>query len=78
MQQISTPELLVKHLYNETDVNEYNLAENVLENDTNLQQEFAKMQETKNALDDADGNEPSQSVINNILDFSKRTATELV
>jgi hypothetical protein len=72
MQQTFTPELLVKHLYNETTPSEASAINHALANDTNLQQEFKQLQETKNALDEADGEAPGAYVIQKILAFSKK------
>ena len=72
MQQTFTPELLVKHLYNETTPSEASAINHALANDMNLQQEFKQLQETKNALDEADGEAPDTSVIQKILAFSKK------
>lgn len=77
MQKNSTPELLVKHLYNETNVSESELVKISLKNDNMLQEEYTQMQATKFALDDADGSEPNKSVIENILNYSKKSATEM-
>jgi len=78
MQQNFTPELLVKHLYNETNANETQLVENALEQNEAIRQEFKDIESAKLALDEADGHEPSKSIIDNILAFSKKTATETV
>ena len=71
MQQNSTSELLVKHLYNETTDSEATAIEHALANDANLQQEFKQLRATKNALDETDGETPSASTIQKILAFSK-------
>lgn len=78
MQKNSTPELLVKHLYNETTNSEAILVNDALKNNIDLQEEFKQMQATKYALDDTDGNEPNKSVIENILNYSKKTTPEMV
>lgn len=72
MQQISTPELLVKHLYNETDKEESTILQNALEQDSETAQTFKQMQEVKNALDEAGDETPGENVIRNILEFSKQ------
>lgn len=72
MQQTFTPELLVKHLYNETTPSEASAINHALANDANLQQEFRQLQETKIALDEADGELPGTSVVQRILAFSKK------
>lgn len=71
MQQISTPELLVKHLYNETSAEEATTVDNALTNDSKLQEEFNELQTAKIALDEADGELPGVSVIEKIMTFSK-------
>ncbi len=78
MQEISTPELLVKHLYNETNADEASVVSNAFKNQPAIQQEFANLQTAKDALDGTDGHEPSKSVIDTILAFSKNTTAELV
>ena len=72
MQQNSTSQLLVKHLYNETSASEASAVNNALANDATLGQEFKKLQETKSALDETDGEAPDASVIQKILAFSKK------
>ncbi len=71
MQPNSTPELLVKHLYNETNTQEANSVKDALANDVNAEQEFSQLQAVKQALDETDGETPSVSVIQKILSFSK-------
>ena len=71
MQQISTPELLVKHLYHETTQEEASKVESILASDAKLQQEYAQLQETKYALDEADGELPNANVLEKIMEFSK-------
>lgn len=78
MQQISTSELLIKHLYNETTIEEASIVNKLLKDESAIQEEFLKIQAAKYALDEADGYEPSTSVVDKILDYSKKTATELV
>ena len=70
MQQISTPELLVKHLYNETDAEETIILQNSLENDAKTAESYKQLQEVKNALDEAGGESPANSVIQLILEYS--------
>ncbi len=77
MQQNSTPELLVKHLYDETNVSESELVKVSLNNDNLLQEEYSQMQASKYALDDSGGNEPRKSVIENILNYAKKSAREM-
>lgn len=71
MQQISTPELLVKHLYHETDAEEATLLQHELEHNAEAAQSYVAMQEVKGMLDDDSGETPGASVINKILEFSK-------
>ncbi|MCC6583027.1 MAG: hypothetical protein IT271_04945 [Chitinophagales bacterium] len=71
MQQISTPELLIKHLYNETNATETGVVDAALAADATLHDEYAQLQETKYALDEADGQAPGASVIEKIMAFSK-------
>lgn len=70
MQQISTPELLVKHLYSETDAEETVILQNSLENDAKIAESYKQLQEVKNALDEAGGESPANSVIQHILEYS--------
>lgn len=70
MQQISTPELLVKHLYNETDAEETIILQNSLENDAKTAESYKQLQEVKNALDEAGGESPANSVIQLIIEYS--------
>ncbi|MFN8261202.1 MAG: hypothetical protein U0X41_09740 [Chitinophagales bacterium] len=72
MQQISTSELLIKHLYNETNEAEAASVRSILANDTAMQQEFSRLQEAKNELDEAGGDIPGVSVIEKIKAFSKK------
>jgi hypothetical protein len=78
MQQISTSELLVKHLYNETTIEEATIVNKLLKDDSTIQEEFKQIQAAKYALDETDGYEPNKSVIDKILTYSKKSATELV
>ena len=77
MQKTSTPELLVKHLYNETNVSESELVQIYLKNDNLLQEEYSQMQAVKYALDESGGNEPRKSVIADILNYAKKSSTEM-
>ncbi len=78
MQQNSTPELLVKHLYNETNATEAKSVQNSMESNPSLQQEFKSLQEAKYRLDETDGDEPGKSAISNILAYSKEMSAETV
>jgi hypothetical protein len=71
MQQNSTNELLVKHLYNETNSEQITALNQALAEDALLQVEFNQLQETKYALDEAGDELPSASVIEKIKAFSK-------
>ena len=71
MQQNSTNELLVKHLYNETNSQQVAILNQALAEDALLQEEFNKLKETKYALDEAGDELPSASVIEKIKAFSK-------
>ena len=53
MQQNSTNELLVKHLYNETNSEQITAINQALAEDALLQEEFNQLKETKYALDEA-------------------------
>lgn len=72
MQRTFTPEILVKHLYHETGNVEASAIRRILKEDASLQQEFTQMQESKQALDDLDGDMPSASVIEHILAHSRQ------
>lgn len=78
MQKNSTLELLVKHLYNETTNSESKFVADTLKSNIDLQEEFIQMQATKYALDDFDGDEPDQSIIANIINYSKKSTPEMV
>ena len=69
---MSTPDLLVKHLYNETDSEEATLLQHSLENDSKSTETYRQLQEAKAALDEADGETPGNSIIQNILEYSKQ------
>lgn len=71
MQPIFTPELLVKHLYNETNEQEAIAINRALATDVTIKQEFTSLQEARYALDEADGEIPGASVIEKIRAFSK-------
>ncbi|MDB5226054.1 MAG: hypothetical protein JWN78_247 [Bacteroidota bacterium] len=77
MQTDFTPNILIKHLYNETNITEAASVRNALENDVSLQEEFNKLKEAKQALDE-NGGEPSPTTIQNILDFSRQHQLEMV
>ncbi|MEZ5025514.1 MAG: hypothetical protein R2739_02955 [Chitinophagales bacterium] len=72
MQQIFTPELLVKHLYNETTTKEAEIINEAIAKNATLKQEFNRLQTAKNALNEDDGELPKASTIENILSYSKQ------
>lgn len=78
MQQIFTPELLIKHLYNETTPAEARAIAVALRNDPSLQEEFRHLKETKYRLDESEGGEPGQSTIQKILVYSGQTQMQPV
>lgn len=78
MQRNSTPQLLIKHLYNETTASEASAVFHALQQDELLQQEYARLQEAKFALDDAGGDDPGFSTIRNILRYSEKYQMETV
>lgn len=73
MKQISTPELLVKHLYLETDSDERRQIEQLLTNDSEVADMFAQLSEAKQALDEDGGELPGTPVMENILRYSKNS-----
>lgn len=73
MQQISTPELLVKQLYLETDSDERRQIEQLLTNDSEVADMFAQLSEAKQALDEDGGELPGTPVMENILRYSKNS-----
>ncbi len=75
MQQNFTREILVKHLYNETNETEANAVEAALKNDSSLQQEFAQLRHVKNKIDEDAGDSPSNDSIQKILNYSKQQKT---
>lgn len=78
MQQDFTPNILTKHLYNETNITEAALVRNALEFDVSLQEEFSKLKEAKQALDEDGRERPSRAVIRHILDYSRQHQLETV
>ena len=73
MKQISTPELLVKQLYLETDSDERRQIEQLLTNDSEVADMFAQLSEAKQALDEDGGELPGTPVMENILRYSKNS-----
>jgi hypothetical protein len=78
MQQIFTPELLIKHLYNETTPAEARAIAVALQNNPSLQEEFRHLEETKYRLDESEGGEPGQSTIQKILAYSGQSQMQPV
>lgn len=71
MQQISTPNLLLKYLYNETSSAEKAAIEKSIANDASLQDELNRLKEIKLRLDEQDNTIPSIASIGQILAYSK-------
>jgi hypothetical protein len=76
MQQISTPELLVKHLYNETNKSEADALQQELNSNPETAQLYTKLQDAKNALEENDGEMPSVNVVEKILAYSNANTLE--
>lgn len=76
MEELSTQQLnLVKSLYNETSLSEDITLNEILAYDFELQEEFLMLKEAKTALPKALFN-PSNAALDNILKYSRSTATE--
>lgn len=73
MKQISTPELLVKYLYLETDSDERKHIGQQLTDDSEASDMFAQLSEAKQALDEDGGELPGTPVMENILRYSKNS-----
>lgn len=73
MKQISTPELLVKHLYLETDSDERRQIGQQLTDDSEVADMFAQLSEAKQALDEDGGELPGTPMMENILRYSKNS-----
>ena len=73
MKQISTPELLVKQLYLETDSDERRQIEQQLTDDSEVADMFAQLSEAKQALNEDGGELPGTPVMENILRYSKNS-----
>ena len=73
MKQISTPELLVKQLYLETDSDERRQIEQQLTDDSEVADMFAQLSEAKQALNEDGGELPGTPVMDNILRYSKNS-----
>ena len=78
MEQDFTPQLLIKHLYNETNEAESLSVFQALENDPIVQQEFTQLKEAKQALDESGDNGPAKATIRNILEYSLQQHLETV
>lgn len=72
MQTDFTPEILVKHLYNETSLLEAQAIRNALVQDETLQEKFKELQTAKTLLDENGGDEPDAETIKSILSYAKR------
>jgi hypothetical protein len=73
-----TPQLLIKHLYNETTESEKTAIEHALQHNALLMQEFEQLRETKYALDEAGGESPCAMTLHNIMEYSKEQQMESV
>jgi hypothetical protein len=78
MEKDFTPQLLIKHLYNETTEPEKTAVEAALLANAELKNEFEQLQEAKYALDEAGGESPCAMSIHNILQYSKEYHMETV
>ena len=78
MQRDFTPNILTKHLYNETNITEAASIRIALETDVSLQEEFNQLKEAKHALDENGGERPSRAAIRKILDYSRQQQLETV
>jgi len=76
MQQMSTLELLIKHLYHETTQQEAAFLRNELEHDKALAVSYEELQEIKNALDDAGGDRPGAHILRNVVEYSRQYELE--
>ena len=77
MEKISTNLDLIRSLYNETSAEENQIHKQDMTNDADLKAEYAMLREAKNALPKVLFN-PSDSVLDRILAFSRTTATHEV
>ena len=78
MESNFTTQHLIKHLYNETSASEAAAIQNALANDEFLREEFDRLQEVKQALDESGGEEPGAKTIQMILEYSSQQQMEIV
>ncbi len=76
MQQISTPELLVKQLYNETNPIEAAAVQQAIDNNPEMADLYTSLQEAKAAVEESDGESPSVRSIEKILTYSNAKTLE--
>jgi len=72
MQQNSTLDLLIKHLYQETDTDENAIVQQLLASDTKLQEQYQQLCATKNAIDEHGGDGPNDTIIQQVLSYSQQ------
>ena len=77
MEKISTNLDLIRSLYNETSANENQILKQEMANNADLKAEYAMLREAKVALPKVLFN-PSESVLDRILAYSRTTATQEV
>ena len=68
---------LIRSLYNETTASENRILAHDLANNADLKAEYTMLREAKNALPKVQF-DPSESVLNRIMAFSRRTAAQTV
>lgn len=73
MNQRFTQEMLIKHLYQETDVSEQQAIRSALKSDPALRQEYNKFSKMKELLN-SEKSTPSDTSVRIILDHSKRSS----
>ena len=78
MQQLFTPELLIRHLYHETTASEARTIDLALRNNPSLREEFRLLKEAKYKLDESEEDEPGKSTIQQILAYSKQSEMQSV
>ena len=77
MEKISTNLDLIRSLYNETSAGENQILKQDMANDADLKAEYALLREAKASLPKVLFN-PSESVLDRILAYSRTTATQEV
>lgn len=70
MTETITNEDLVRFIFDETDDQEKELIKNAIQQSVRLKEEFEMLFEAKRSLDNANA-KPSDSVVENILEYSK-------